>query len=148
MRSRLALNDGMGREGRVILGGDASFSLIHRRLSADEQRLRSRFAVDGRDLARHGESDERRRADRDQAIVAGGGFRAADVTAVGERGGVVGAVVEEALLARLNLKLGDVIRIGETNFACSRSSSTDRLATGMGLGSRALISQPPLTHAN
>ena len=34
-----ALNDGMGREGRVILGGDASFSLIHRRLSADEQRF-------------------------------------------------------------------------------------------------------------
>ena len=27
-----ALNDGLGREGRVILGGDASFSLIHRRL--------------------------------------------------------------------------------------------------------------------
>ena len=34
-----ALNDGMGREGRVILGGDASFALIHRRLSADEQRF-------------------------------------------------------------------------------------------------------------
>ena len=34
-----ALNDGMGREGRVILGGDASFALIHRRLSADERRL-------------------------------------------------------------------------------------------------------------
>jgi putative ABC transport system permease protein len=32
----LALNDGMAREGRVILGGDASFALIHRRLSADE----------------------------------------------------------------------------------------------------------------
>ena len=25
-----ALNNGLGREGRVILGGDASFSLIHR----------------------------------------------------------------------------------------------------------------------
>src|ERR1700685_1639066 len=35
----LALNDGMGREGRMILGGDASLALIHRRLSADEQRF-------------------------------------------------------------------------------------------------------------
>ena len=34
-----ALNDGLGREGRVILGGDASFSLIHRRLSAAEQQF-------------------------------------------------------------------------------------------------------------
>ena len=34
-----ALNDGLGREGRVILGGDASFSLIHRPLSADERRF-------------------------------------------------------------------------------------------------------------
>ena len=30
--------------------------------------------------------------------------------ALGERDGVFGAAVEEALLARLNLKLGDVIR--------------------------------------
>ena len=34
-----ALDDGLGREGRVILGGDASFSLIHRRLSAAEQQF-------------------------------------------------------------------------------------------------------------
>ena len=32
-----ALDKGLGREGRVILGGDASFSLIHRRLSGDEK---------------------------------------------------------------------------------------------------------------
>ncbi|HVP98856.1 MAG TPA: ABC transporter permease, partial [Roseiarcus sp.] len=32
-----ALNDGLGRDGRMILGGDASFSLIHRRLNSDEK---------------------------------------------------------------------------------------------------------------
>ena len=38
-----ALNDGLGRQGRVILGGDASFSLIHRRLSPDEQAFLGRY---------------------------------------------------------------------------------------------------------
>ena len=37
--------------------------------------------------------------------------------ALGEKDGVFGAAVEEALLARLNLKLGDIIRIGEASFA-------------------------------
>ena len=57
-----------------------------------------------------------------------------------------GAAVEEALLARLNLKLGDVIRIGETNFAIRTLlvSEPDRLATGIGLGPRVLISQAAL----
>ena len=54
--------------------------------------------------------------------------------ALGERDGVFGAAVEEALLARLNLKLGDVIRIGEANFALRTVlvSEPDRLATGRG----------------
>src|SRR6202021_3720875 len=66
--------------------------------------------------------------------------------AVGERDGMLGAAVEETLLARLNLKLGDVIRIGETNFAIRTLlvSEPDRLATGIGLGPRVLISQPAL----
>ena len=32
-----ALDDGLARDGRTILGGDASFSLIHRELAPDER---------------------------------------------------------------------------------------------------------------
>ncbi len=66
--------------------------------------------------------------------------------ALGEKDGVFGAAVEEALLARLNLKLGDVIRIGEANFAIRTLlvSEPDRLATGVGLGPRVLMSQAAL----
>src|SRR5271170_3171777 len=32
-----ALDDGLARDGRTILGGDASFSLIHRDLTPDER---------------------------------------------------------------------------------------------------------------
>jgi putative ABC transport system permease protein len=152
-----ALNDGLGREGRVVLGGDASFSLIHRRLSADEQRF----------LEAHGSLSTiatvrgmARAASGDAALIEikavepswprlGGAVFAPSMSlddALGERDGVFGAAVEEALLARLNLKLGDVIRIGEASFALRTVlvSEPDRLATGMGLGPRALISQAAL----
>ena len=32
-----ALDDGLARDGRTILGGDAAFTLIHRELAADER---------------------------------------------------------------------------------------------------------------
>ncbi|HSU99015.1 MAG TPA: ABC transporter permease, partial [Roseiarcus sp.] len=152
-----ALSDGMGREGRVILGGDASFSLIHRRLSADEQRF----------LKAHG-SLSTIATTRGMARTAGGDAALIEIKAVepswprlgaavfappmpldeglGERDGVFGAAVEEALLARLNLKLGDVIRIGDARFALRAVlvSEPDRLATGVGLGPRVLMSQAAL----
>ena len=62
--------------------------------------------------------------------------------ALSVKDGVFGAAVEEALLARLNLKIGDVIRIGDAKFALRTVlvSEPDRLATGIGLGPRVLIS--------
>jgi putative ABC transport system permease protein len=152
-----ALNDGLGREGRVILGGDASFSLIHRRLFADERRF----------LEAHGSLSTiatvramARAADGDAALIEmkavepswpriGSAVFAPPMSldsALGERDGVFGAAVEEALLARVNLKRGDVIRIGEANFAIRTVlvSEPDRLAAGVGLGPRALISQAAL----
>ena len=108
----LALNDGMGREGRVILGGDASFALIHRRLSADEQRF----------LEAHGSLSTVATL-RGMARVSSGDAALIEIKAVepswprigqavfappmsledalGERDGMFGAAVEEALLARL-----------------------------------------------
>jgi putative ABC transport system permease protein len=148
-----ALNDGLGREGRVILGGDASFSLIHRRLSADEQRFLEGFGSLSTIATVRGMA---RAANDDAALIEikavepswprlGSAVFAPPMSlgdALGERDGVFGAAVEEALLARLNLKLGDVIRIGEANFALRTVlvSEPDRLATGVGLGPRALIS--------
>jgi putative ABC transport system permease protein len=152
-----ALNDGLGREGRVILGGDASFSLIHRRLSADEQRFLEGFGslstiATVRAMARA--------ANDDAALVEvkavepswpriGAAVFAPPMSlhdALGERDGVFGVAVEEALLARLNLKLGDVIHIGEANFALRTVlvSEPDRLAIGVGLGPPALISSAGL----
>ncbi|HEY1862250.1 MAG TPA: FtsX-like permease family protein [Roseiarcus sp.] len=152
-----ALNDGLGREGRVILGGDASFSLIHRRLSADEQRFLEAHGslstiATARGMARAASDDaaliEIKAVEASWPTIGSAVFAPSMSIeeALGERDGVFGAAVEEALLARLNLKLGDVIRIGEANFAIRTLlvSEPDRLATGVGLGPRVLMSQAAL----
>jgi len=152
-----ALNDGLGREGRVILGGDASFSLIHRRLSADEQRfLESHGSLSTiatmRGMARAASGDaalvEIKAVEPSWPRIGVAGFAPSMALddALSEKDGAFGAAVEEALLARLNLKLGDVIRIGDANFALRTVliSEPDRLATGLGLGPRVLISQAAL----
>ena len=125
-----ALNDGLGREGRVILGGDASFSLIHRRLSTAEQQFLERYGslstiATMRAMAR-AESDDAALVElkavepswpRIGAAVLAPSMPLGD--ALSEKDGAFGAAAEEALLARLNLKLGDVVRIGEAKFAIS-----------------------------
>ena len=47
-----SLDDGLSRDGRAILGGDASFSLIHRQLSAPGARLSAALAARFRPSAR------------------------------------------------------------------------------------------------
>ena len=151
------LNDGMGREGRVILGGDASFSLIHRRLSTDEQRFLEAHGslstiATARGMARAASGDAALieiKAVEPSWPTLGAAVFAPPMSledALGEKDGVFGAAVEEGLLTRLNLKLGDVIRVGEANFAIRTLliSEPDRLATGVGLGPRVLISQAAL----
>jgi putative ABC transport system permease protein len=152
-----ALDDGLGREGRVILGGDASFSLIHRRLSAPEQQFLESYGslstvATMRAMAR-AESDDAALVEL-KAVEPSWPRIGAAVLApsmplgetLSEKDGAFGVAAEEALLARLNLKLGDVIRIGEAKFAIRTilTSEPDRLATGVGLGPRVLISQAAL----
>ena len=150
-------NDGLGREGRVILGGDASFSLIHRRLSAAEQQFLEGYGS----LSTVATMRAMARAPNDDATLVelkavepswpriGAAVLSPPIPlgeALSEKDGAFGAAAEEALLARLNLKLGDVIRIGEAKFTIRTilTSEPDRLATGVGLGPRVLISQAAL----
>ena len=136
-----ALDDGLGREGRVILGGDASFSLIHRRLSAAEQQFLESYGS----LSTVATMRAMARAESDDAALVelkavepswpriGAAVLAPSMPldeALSEKDGAFGAAAEEALLARLNLKLGDVIRIGEAKFAIS--DRTDQRTGSLG----------------
>ncbi len=152
-----ALNDGMARDGRTILGGDASFSLIHRELSPQERAfLQSRGELSTiatmRAMARTetGEATlvEVKAVDEAWPRIGQAVFEPAMApsAALAQREQRFGAAVEPALLDRLGLKVGDTFELGAARFEIRAElvSEPDRLATGIGLGPRVLISQDAL----
>lgn len=148
-----SLAGGLAREGRTILGGDVSFSLIHREANADERAFldkngRISVAATLRAMART--------ADQRNALVE---IKAVDsvyplyghvmldpamplADAMAERNGVYGAAVDVALLTRLDLKVGDRIEVGKAPIEIRTilRSEPDKLAGGIGFGPRLLIS--------
>ena len=146
-----SLTDGLAREGRVILGGDLAFSLIHREATPAERALprRPRHGVLGRDHARDGA--HRRRpagAGRDQ----GGRRRLSAVRRAGARSRHAAVAKRSrsatarsarpsiaSLLARLDLKPGARLTIGSATIeiAAVIKSEPDKLASGIAFGPRA-----------
>ena len=152
-----SLTDGLAREGRVILGGDLSFSLIHREADAEERAF----------LARHGDVSVAatmramtRTADGRSALVE---LKAVDAAyplygavrldpaqplagATARRDGAFGAVADPALLARLDLKPGARLTIGAATIEITAvlASEPDKLAGGIGFGPRVIISEDAL----
>jgi putative ABC transport system permease protein len=152
-----SLENGLAREGRTILGGDLSFLLSHREVNAPErafleQQGRVSTAATMRAMARTG--DER------TALVE---IKAVDTAyplfgkvalepaltlpaALARTGGVFGAAADPALLARLDLAPGARVTIGDVTFElrATLQSEPDKLAGGLGLGPRLLVSQEAL----
>ena len=138
-----SLEDGLARDGRVILGGDASFSLIHRELSPEEESfLASRGNLNEvamtRAMARNAAGDatliDLKAVERGWPALGTAEFEpplaAADIFAVQD--GVFGAAVDDALLERLHLKVGDPLEIANLKLTIRARivSEPDRLANG------------------
>jgi putative ABC transport system permease protein len=151
-----SLADGLAREGRVILGGDASFSLIHREASAEERAFLARqgtvsvgATMRAMARARDGRASLVEIKAVDGAyplygrVVVDAGDPAAALT---QRDGVHGAVADEALFARLDLKPGDRISVGNAGLEIRAilRAEPDKLAGGIGFGPRLLISEAAL----
>jgi putative ABC transport system permease protein len=152
-----SLGDGLAREGRTLLGGDVAFSLIQREAKPDEVAfLRSRGEVSVAATLRA----MARTLDGRLALVE---LKAVDAAypmlgeltlnppmptgdLLAERDGAFGAAVDSTLLARLDLKLGDRITLGSATFDIRSIVDTepDKLAGGLGLGPRFLISEAAL----
>ncbi len=141
----------------MILGGDASFSLIHRRLSPQEQAFLERHGALStiatmRAMARTESGDaalvEVKAVEPSWPKLGAAAFEPSmsPAQALEDSDGVFGAAAEETLLARLRLKVGDAFRLGEAKFILRAVlvSEPDRLAIGVGLGPRVLISQTAL----
>jgi putative ABC transport system permease protein len=153
-----SLAQGLAREGRTILGGDASFSVVARELTADQRAfLGARGRLSEIDLMRA----MARRDDGEAAMVE---IKAVDpesypvfgrlesdpalplASALETRDGVAGALVDPALLARLDLKPDDIVTIGDARFRLRATlrAEPDSLAGGVGFGPRVIIARAAL----
>jgi putative ABC transport system permease protein len=152
-----SVGEGLSREGKRILGGDAAFTLVQREANpAERSFLAARGTVSVmatlRAMANAG--------DKGTALVEVKAVDGAYPT-VGElrsepqaplaallamRDGLHGAVVDPLVLARLDLKVGDRIKVGEIGFIITASlmSEPDKVAAGVGLGPRLLMSEAAL----
>jgi putative ABC transport system permease protein len=146
------LSDGLAREGRTILGGDISFTVIHREVQpAESAWLRSRgdttVAATMRAMARAPGGSalvELKAVDgaypRHGSVVTEPAVPLAD--ALGRQDGVFGALADPLLFARLNLKPGDEVLVGDARvrLVAALTNEPDKLAGGLGFGPRLLMS--------
>ena len=121
-----AIEEGLRSDAREILGGDVAVSLLYREASPDQVDFLRRQGelvrwIDARAMARPVRSDGRPTLIQLKAVepayplygtleLQGGGALA---DALAKRDGVYGAVVEEAALRRMNIALGDEVKVGE-----------------------------------
>src|SRR6201987_5203245 len=152
-----SLAEGLAREGRTLLGGDIAFSLFQREAKVDEFAFlkgRGEVSVTAsmRGMARA--EDGRLALVELQAVddhypmlgelALEPRMRIADLLA--ERDGAFGVAVDQTLLARLDLKLGDRVHVGAAHFEIRSidNGEPDKLAGGLGFGPRFLVSEAGL----
>jgi putative ABC transport system permease protein len=152
-----SLSAGLDHQGRTLLGGDISFALIQREASREERAF----------LDAHGKISAAAIM-RGMARSPGGEFALVDLKAVDrnypmlgtvslepkmpvpellvQRDGAFGAGADAVLLARLGLKAGDRVTVGNATFELRATvqAEPDKLAGGVGLGPRLLISEDAL----
>src|SRR5438270_5699709 len=152
-----SLSEGLAREGRTLLGGDVAFVLFQREAKPDEIAfLRSRGEVSVtatlRGMARASDGRlalvEMKAVDSSYPML---GELALEPKLpvndlLAEHDGAFGAAADPTLLARLDLKIGDRVSIGNATFQIRSAveAEPDKLAGGIGFGPRFLISEAGL----
>lgn len=153
-----ALTEGISREGQAILGGDLSFRLIHRQADATE-----RAYLDGlgavsrvgtmRAMARLPDGANQALVELKAVDAAYPLYGSVDLTgggtlaeALAQTDGLWGAVADPALLARLDLSVGDTISLGRGSVRITDTIAVepDKLAGGMDFGPRLMIADAAL----
>jgi putative ABC transport system permease protein len=151
------LVDGLAREGRTILGGDLSFSLIQREATPEERAFLNGLgevsvAATLRAMARTADGRstlvEVKAVDGDYPLY---GSVASDPAAplpdlLARHGEEFGAVADPALIARLDLAPGNRLRVGNAalDIRARLTAEPDKLAGGIGFGPRLMMSEAAL----
>src|SRR5476651_2621414 len=152
-----SLSDGLARQGQVILGGDLSFTLIQREATADERAFleshgRLSSAATLRAMARGADGQatlvELKAVDNAYPLFGEVNLDppAALPDALAQRDGAFGAAADPTLLARLDIKPGARLTIGNATIEirAALTNEPDKLAGGIGFGPRLLVSEDAL----
>jgi putative ABC transport system permease protein len=152
-----SLQDGLTREGRTLLGGDISFSLIQREAAPAERAFLDRSGevtaaatLRGMVKAPNGEFGlvEAKAVDARYPLLGRVALTPDQpiATALAAQDGSFGAVADPVLMARLDLKVGDRVTMGGATLRITGTldAEPDRLGGGLGFGPRLLISEAAL----
>lgn len=154
-----AIVAGLERDARSLLGGDVTLRQIHRPVSAEQrdwlaaQSLRLSETIEMRAMAVRPDGTRRSLAQLKAADSVYPLFGQVETdpaqplpALLAEADGLFGAVVDEALLARLGLTLGDSLQIGEGRFRVTARlrKEPDRSAGPLDIGPRVLIATAAL----
>src|SRR5215472_4235649 len=159
-----SLNEGIGKAGRVILGGDLAFSLIQREADDTERAfldahgtvsVAATLRAMARPVAASTDASgpvatlvEVKAVDEHYPLF---GTLATDpplplAPLLAQNAGAFGAAADPLLLTRLGLKAGDRIKVGNVEFKlrAAITGEPDELAGAISLGPRLLISEAAL----
>jgi len=152
-----SLADGLAREGRVILGGDLSFTLIQREAAPPERTFldsqgKLSSAATLRAMARtpDGKATLVELKAVDAAYPLFGEVKLEPPGALGDalaqRDGAFGAAADPVLLARLDIKPGARMTIGNASIEirAALTNEPDKFAGGIGFGPRLLVNEDAL----
>ncbi|MEL6234660.1 MAG: FtsX-like permease family protein [Pseudomonadota bacterium] len=154
---RMAIQEGLSREGAAILGGDVELEFTYRYASEAERAWMDAQAISVSEIAdfRSMVSVPRPDGDRDRALVQVKGvdevypiygevmldppIAMAQALAVRDQPGMV---AERVLVERLGLEIGDTIRMGVQDFTLRAilEREPDAAAAGLGFGPRVIVS--------
>ncbi len=162
-----AITSGLARDATRILGGDIEVTLTHRFPSLEEARLLQETtrtistSVEMRAMARPASGDDGSsmvevkavnqayplvgRIVLDEPEVGKNGLH----DLLGKRNGAWGTVVDSTLLSKLDLQIGDNVRVGDASFEIrgTIAQEPDRVASVAAFGPRLMIADKALSSA-
>ncbi len=151
------LKDGLAREGRAILGGDVSFQLLHREATAQEIAFFSQagtlspvasLRVMARTMSGNAALGELKAVTHVHPLY--GAMETEPSGALpellAERDGAFGTAIDQALLARLEAKVGDRIEVGNTvlEIRAALIKEPDNLSGGFGFAPHMYVTRAAL----
>ncbi|MGC3938474.1 ABC transporter permease [Roseobacter sp. EG26] len=162
---RSGIEAGLAREGAALLGGDAEMDFTYRFATPEERAWMDSVAVnvseivDFRSMAVVGTGDNTQRGLTqikaiDTAYPLVGHVELAPnmplADALGDHGGLPGAVMERVLADRLGLDVGGSFRLGTQDFhlAAILAREPDSAAGGFALGPRTIVRTPDLENSS